>query len=100
MFRAFNFRGAPQTTADNQLSLDIIMNRGSENNLFIADGKKIKGRNVVAPGQSGFIAPDGTRAKHYSDQMELYNQFKSKKLPFTKQQVQSMKESEIVLKVK
>ena len=98
-FTAFNFRGVAQTTKSNEMSLPVIMNRGSENNLFVAKDNTIKGWDVFAPGQSGFIAPDGSRSQHYSDQLELYWQFKHKPLPFTIKQVKAMQETEVVLEV-
>lgn len=36
--------------------------------------------DVVAPGQSGFVAPDGTRSPHYADQVEMYTTFGRKPL--------------------
>lgn len=99
VFSAYNFRGAAQTTPDNELTLPFIANRGSENNLFVATGQTITGRDVFAPGQSGFIAPDGTRSPHYADQMDLYWAFGTKPLPFTPAQVEAMKASETTLEV-
>jgi penicillin G amidase len=99
IFSAFNFRGVAQTTKDNEMALPVIMNRGTENNLFVAKDGKIKGWDIFAPGQSGFIAPDGTKAPHYADQMDLYWQFKNKPLPHSDAEVQSMKESEVILQI-
>ena len=99
VFSAYNFRGAAQTTPKNELTLPFIANRGSENNLFVATGQTLTGRDVFAPGQSGFIAPDGTRSPHYADQMDLYWGFGSKRLPFTPAEVEAMKMSETTLEV-
>lgn len=96
-FRPFNFRGVPQSLKDKQPELAVVMNRGSENNRFVADGEGISGVDVFAPGQSGFIAPDGTVDSHYDDQMELYNSFKHKPLPFTLEEVNQMAEEKITL---
>ncbi|MCT7655519.1 hypothetical protein MBH78_14330 [Oceanimonas sp. NS1] len=38
----------------------IAMNRGTENNMTVFAGGKASAWEVAAPGQSGFIAPDGT----------------------------------------
>lgn len=67
-----NFLKIPQAGADEQQQNHLAMNRGTENNMtvFAADG--VKGYEVAAPGQSGFIAPDGSRAPHYDDQLELF----------------------------
>ena len=100
IFSTFNFRGVAQTTADNTLQLPVIMNRGSENNLFVANGSAILGWDSFAPGQSGFLAPDGSKARHYDDQMELYQQFKHKFLPFSREEVNNAKETEISISIK
>ena len=42
----------------------------------------VSGYNVCPPGASGFVAPDGTRDEHYSDQMELYRTFQTKPMLF------------------
>jgi len=99
IFRAFNFRGAPQTNKDNEIALPLIMNRGSENNQFIAAGGNITGRDVFAPGESGFISPDGAKSPHYADQLQLYKQFKSKPLPFSEAEVESMKLTETIITI-
>jgi penicillin amidase len=41
---------------------------------------KVQAWDVVAPGQSGFVAPAGTRSPHYSDQLALYTGFGRKPL--------------------
>jgi penicillin amidase len=40
---------------------------------------------VTPPGQSGFVAPDGTRSPHYDDQLDMFIDFELKPirlLPF------------------
>jgi penicillin G amidase len=99
IFAAFNFRGVAQTTKDNEMSLPVIMNRGTENNLFVAKDNTIQGWDVFAPGQSGFIAPDGSKSPHYDDQLDMYWHFKNKPLPFSLKQVKGMQETEVVLEI-
>ena len=55
--------------------------------------------DVVAPGQSGFIAPDGKADKHYDDQLKMYESFGRKSLWLTSQEVDEHKESQEVLQV-
>nr|WP_243748610.1 penicillin acylase family protein [Pseudomaricurvus alcaniphilus] len=98
VFGVNNFRGVRQTTVDNEMSLPVVMNRGTENNLFIARGSHIEGSDVAPPGQSGFIAPDGSRSPHYADQMELYQRFEHKPLPFSRAQVEQMTEAAVTLR--
>ena len=51
------------------------MNRGTENDMVrFADGR-VSFCAVTPPGQSGFIAPDGTKSPHYDDQLAIYESF-------------------------
>lgn len=77
-----NFRGIPQTLKSAIHTMSVSQNRGSENNLFIAKGDHIEAWDVYGPGQSGFIYPDGKKHKHHGDQMDLYEDFELKKIPF------------------
>src|SRR5699024_3449207 len=50
------------------------------------------------PGQSGFIAPDGKRSSHYSDQLDLYVNFDCAESSLTPQDVDANTSSVLVLK--
>ena len=97
IFRGYNFYGIPQTTPEHAKAAYINLNRGSENNVVVMTDKGISSKDVVAPGQSGFIAPDGTEHKHFNDQMTLYENFRYKNLPFTEREVKKAAKSTIVL---
>jgi len=47
----------------------------------------VKGEDVCPPGQSGFVAPDGTLSSHYQDQMDLYKNFQLKPMLFDRDDV-------------
>ncbi|MCP3023141.1 penicillin acylase family protein [Cupriavidus basilensis] len=83
-FRANNFFGIPQADAAEAIRVPEYQNRGTENDLIVfgsaAAAGKTQAWDVVAPGQSGFVAPDGTRSPHYSDQLALYTGFGRKPL--------------------
>jgi penicillin amidase len=55
------------------------MNRGTENDLIVFGAKdahsKVAAYDVAAPGESGFVAPDGTPSPQYADQVEMYATF-------------------------
>ena len=89
-WQPYNFRGVPQSRPEAAVELPAYMNRGSENNLFIARGDTIEAWDVIPPGQSGFIKPDGRAAQHNSDQMELFARFEYKSVPFTVQDVKAL----------
>lgn len=83
-FRANNFFGVPQADASEAVHVPEYQNRGTENDLIVfgADGahNKVLAWDVVAPGESGFVAPDGTRSPHYDDQLKLYTDYGRKAL--------------------
>ncbi|MGF6970477.1 penicillin amidase [Paraburkholderia sp. WC7.3g] len=83
-FRANNFFGVPQADGSEAIHVPEYQNRGTENDLIVFGSEgaagKVQASDVVAPGQSGFVAPDGTRSTHYADQLELYTGFGRKAL--------------------
>ena len=81
-FATTNFNGIPQASAGEELFLPINMNRGTENHMVVLRPFGLKGVNVCPPGQSGFVAPDGTEDPHYQDQMNLYQEFEYKDMLF------------------
>ena len=81
-FATTNFNGIPQASAGEELFLPINMNRGTENHMVVLRPFGLKGVNVCPPGQSGFVAPDGTEDPHYQDQMDLYQDFEYKDMLF------------------
>ena len=81
----YNFRGVPGTLMSRTQTLPGYLNRGSENNVFIARGGVIEGFDVIAPGQSGHVTATGNASAHTSDQMDLYQRFEYKVLPFSEE---------------
>lgn len=98
-WQPYNFRGVPQASESRVLSLPGYMNRGSENNLFVATGKGIEARDVVPPGQSGFVNGAGQASPHAADQMPLYTDFDYKPVPFTAKEVKAAAVSEVTLQL-
>jgi penicillin amidase len=79
ILRTSNFFGVPQANENEALTLPIFMNRGTENDFVIFRDDGVVGYDVHPPGQSGFVAPDGTEDQHYQDQMALYRNFEYKR---------------------
>lgn len=73
-----NFAGVPQANASEVLYLPVNMNRGTQNHMVVFKKAGFEAQNVCPPGQSGFVAPDGSKDPHYEDQMGLYQNFQSK----------------------
>ncbi len=73
LFSNRNFLGIPQAGKEERSRTRIAMNRGSENNQTIFATNGVTGFEVVPPGQSGFVAPNGVKAVHYDDQLPLYD---------------------------
>jgi penicillin amidase len=75
------------------------MNRGTQNNkiVFAKQGGGVSMCTAAPPGQSGFIAPNGTKSPHYSDQMKLYADFGCKNEWLTPREVDAHLESTTAL---
>jgi penicillin amidase len=81
------------------LELTTFMNRGTQNDKVVFSSSGATSMCTVAPpGQSGFVAPDGTRSKHYDDQLSLYEDFGCKSEWLTGSEVDSHLESTKTLK--
>ena len=89
VFAPKNFLGVPQADDKAVLSYAATQNRGTENNMTVFDAKGVHAVDVVAPGQSGFVAPDGTPSVHTRDQFDLYNRFGNKRVWFTDAEVRA-----------
>lgn len=72
-----NFLGVPQAGSDEALDGPQYANRGTENDMAVLGPERGQTRLCLAapPGQSGFVAPDGTKSAHYADQLNLYASF-------------------------
>ena len=93
-----NFIGAPQAGLDETLTLPTFMNRGTQNDKIVfAKQGGVSMCTAAPPGQSGFIAPDGTKSRHYADQMQLYANFGCKTEWLTPGTVEAHLESTLVL---
>lgn len=89
VFAPKNFLGVPQADEKAVLSHPATHNRGTENNMTVFDARGVRAVDVVAPGQSGFVAPDGTASPHTRDQFDLYASFGSKRVWFTEAEVRA-----------
>lgn len=77
-----NFLGIPQS--ESTITRCLAMNRGTQNDLVIfKKNGKDSFNDVVAPGQSGFVRPDGTTSAHYQDQLSMYCDYDYKEVPFS-----------------
>ena len=71
-----NFQGVPQSSGTPYKI--IFQNRGTQNHLVRLSAEGVVGVNINPPGQSGFVAPSGELNPHYSDQLELYENWEYK----------------------
>ncbi|WP_435348625.1 penicillin acylase family protein [Haloarchaeobius sp. HRN-SO-5] len=74
-----------------------FLNRGTENHFVRLDtdeaSQTFTAENVLPPGNSAYVAPDGTQDEHYADQLEEFLDFEYKTLLFTRSQVSKNQES-------
>ncbi len=79
VFDINNFTGVPQAGDDEVLTLNPAMNRGTQNDHIVLGDSGVEFCDAAPPGQSGFVNPDGEKAAHYQDQLELYARFDCKR---------------------
>ena len=96
-FVAENFMAIPQAEKAEAEMLTPAMNRGTENNMTVFRKGRPVGWEVTPPGQSGFVAPDGTPDPHYKDQMGMYETFGKKRTWLFPEDVDANKADEITL---
>ncbi len=84
-----NFLKVPQASGHHAVSGRLAQNRGTENNMFVLGRDGIVGWEVTPPGQSGFVAPDGSVGAHNTDQLAMYDAFGRKRMWFTQAEVQA-----------
>ena len=96
-FNARNFVGVPQAGDDEFVRLPVYMNRGSENNLVVLSADGVRAFDVTPPGQSGLVAPDGTRSPHYDDQLGLFEAFELKPEAFARSEVEAGAETKTTI---
>lgn len=94
-----NFMGIPQNTASITTESPIEQNRGTENNMTVFYSDRIEGYEIAPPGQSGFIAPDGTASPHMYDQLSLYENFGKKRMWFYYEDVKRNAKSKVLLSI-
>ncbi|VFR31921.1 Penicillin G acylase precursor [plant metagenome] len=74
-WRPENPMGAPWAGETERRDYGPDQKRGTMNALYVFRNGQVTMCDAVPPGQSGFIAPDGTPSPHYDDQFTLYTQF-------------------------
>jgi penicillin amidase len=84
LFRTQNFMGIPQARHADGMALPELMNRGTENNMAVLGAVGVELYDIMPPGQSGFVAPDGTPSPHRNDQLALYGAYGRKRLWLTR----------------
>ncbi len=88
VFDTRNYLGIPQAGADEGIAVGTAMNRGTENDMIRFRDGRVSFCAVTPPGQSGFVAPDGTKSPHYADQLQLYLDFACRPQAFYREDVE------------
>ena len=96
-FLTTSYLGVPSASPSEQLEGPAFMNRGTENNLVTADLSGLRQWDVVAPGESGFVSPVGTKSQHYSDQFQMYLNFGKHREWYTPTEVDRHTEAQVTL---
>jgi penicillin amidase len=78
VFQTNNFLGISQGEVKVR-DLHQEMNRGTQNHIVVLGRGRVTGVNVNPPGEIGFIHPNGTPSPHYSDQLDIFEDYKGYK---------------------
>ena len=70
------------------------VNRGTENHFVQIGDEVVRAENVLPPGNSGYLSPDGEQDDHYDDQLEMFIDFEYKDLLFEDDAVEAATVSE------
>ncbi len=97
-FNDTNFLGIPQTLPSRERDDMHAMNRGTENNMTVFRDEEFPvGYEIVAPGQSGYLSPQGEASPHYEDQFEMFRTHGKKSTWLSTADIDANLESEITL---
>ena len=88
VFETKNYLGIPQAGADEAIAIGTFMNRGTQSDMIRFDKGRVSVCAVTPPGQSGFLAADGSKAPHYDDQLKLYGDFACRPQAFYSEDVE------------
>lgn len=88
-WRTVSPSGVPWSNPDSAIVHGVNQKRGTMAAMYVFRGGKVTMCEAVPPGQSGFVAPDGTRDPHYRDQQDLYTSFACKNRPVTAAEVEA-----------
>lgn len=72
VFETRNYAGIPSALGKEEVTLPAGMNRGTENDSITFKDGRVSYCDVTPLGQSGFVDPEGNKAPHYGDQLDLY----------------------------
>lgn len=97
-FSRINAIGVPWAAASEEPELSPYMNRGTLSYRVVLRPGALDMCSVAAPGQSGFIAPNGAHDRHYSDQLALFERYDCKPERLTPAQVDADLESRRTLR--
>jgi len=88
-WRTFSPMDVPWSSPNEKIVLKPNQKRGTMNAMYVFRGGKVSMCDSVPPGQSGFIAPDGTPDPHYKDQQQIYTSFTCKNRPITDAEIEA-----------
>jgi penicillin amidase len=84
----------PWSSPDESITYPVEQKRGSMNAIYVFRNGKVTMCSAAPPGQSGFVARDGTPGLHYRDQQQLYTGFSCKRRWVTREEVDAHTVSE------
>ncbi len=88
-WRTLSPMGVPWSSPDEEIQFRPNQKRGTMAAMYVFKDGKVTMCEAIPPGQSGFIAPDGTPDPHYRDQQDLYTGFGCKNRPVTEAEIEA-----------
>ncbi len=81
--------GVPWSGPNEKIIYGVEQKRGTMSAMYVFRNGKVSMCEAVPPGQSGFIAPDGTPDPNYNNQFDLYTSFACKSRPVTAAEIEA-----------
>lgn len=96
-FSSKNSVGIPWADASHEQQLSTYGNTGSATFRVVLNPNQVSMCSILAPGQSGFIHPNGKPDAHFTDQLPLFENYKCKEDAVSQKQIDQATQQTITL---
>lgn len=96
-FSSKNSVGIPWADPSHEQQLSTYGNTGSATFRVVLNPNQVSMCSILAPGQSGFIHPNGKPDAHFADQLPLFENYKCKQDAVSQKQIDQATQQTITL---